>query len=144
MRFEIGSPEDVAFPELCDIHFVHDEIALFEGGTSGLLNEGHLLSAMARPCNVLIYGAEASAIRPDLITLASYICHGIASAHAYVDGNKRTAVLVMMAFLAQNGVSYDAAEDEIGLMMDRWYGEKVFSVDVLDAYLRTKCHWARY
>lgn len=139
MRFEFCGPSEVVFPDVADIHWVHDEVALFEGGSSGLLNEGSLLSALARPCMVLEYSEE----RPDLITLAAYVCHGIASAHGYVDGNKRTAVLVMMAFLAQNGVSYDAEDEEIGLLIDRWYKQQIFSVDVIESHLRDKCHWAR-
>lgn len=139
MRFEFSDRSEVAFPGLEDVHWVHDEVALFEGGTAGLLNEGNLLSALSRPSMVLEYSEE----RPDLLTLAAYVCHGIASAHGYVDGNKRTAVLVMMAFLAQNGVSYDAEDDEIGLLMDHWYEAKVFSVEVIESHLRAKCHWAR-
>lgn len=139
MRFEFDDRNEVAFPDLEDVHWVHDEVALFEGGTAGLLNEGNLLSALSRPFMVLEYSDD----RPDLLTLAAYVCHGIASAHGYVDGNKRTAVLVMMAFLAQNGVSYDAEDDEIGLLMDHWYETKVFSVEVIESHLRAKCHWAR-
>lgn len=138
-RFPLPDDEDLCLPDVDTIHWVHDEVALFEGGTKGLRDQGSLVSALNRPLQVLSYSEE----RPDLVTLASYLCHGIAMAHAYVDGNKRTAVLAMMAFLAQNGVSYDAGEDEIGRLIDLWFERQMFSVDVLDSYLRTRCHWAK-
>lgn len=139
MRFEYQQASDVAFPALEDVHWVHDDVALYEGGTRGLLNEGALISALARPTFVMAY----SDTLPDLLTLGAYLCHGVAAAHAYVDGNKRTGVLVMLAFLAMNGVSYDADEHEIGILMDHWHRERIFSVKVIERHLRLRCQWAR-
>ena len=38
---------------------------------------------------------------------------GLVSNHAFVDGNKRIGMYVLMAFLQINGVPFDASDDEI-------------------------------
>lgn len=48
----------------------------------------------------------------------------------------------MIAFLAANGVEYAAPEHEIGILVNGWYRYGLFDVDRLEAYLRTRCHWA--
>ena len=42
--------------------------------------------------------------------------HGIAKNHGYVDGNKRTAASVLMAFLGSNGFPVVLAADWIGIV----------------------------
>ena len=42
----------------------------------------------------------------DLVTQAAYLIGGIALAHPFVDGNKRTAMLAGEAFLRLNGLRY--------------------------------------
>lgn len=125
-------------PGVGDVHWLHENVALIEGGMPGLLNEGALASALARPSHVLAYSDE----NPDLLRLAAYLWHGVSEAHAYADGNKRTAVLTMIAFLAANGVEYDAEENEVGLLVTEWYAGRLFTVDRLEGYLRGRCRWA--
>ena len=50
-----------------------------------LLNEGKLSSACARPQNMSAYQGE-----DDIVRLATALIHGIAHAHAFIQGNKRT------------------------------------------------------
>jgi death-on-curing family protein len=56
-----------------------------------------LEAAVARPEQYLHYE------RPDRALLASVLAHGIANAHAFEDGNKRTAFLSMTVFLELSG-----------------------------------------
>jgi death-on-curing protein len=49
----------------------------------------------------------------DLADLAAAYGFGIARNHPFADGNKRTAFLVMIAFLGLNGRDFDATETEV-------------------------------
>jgi death-on-curing protein len=66
--------------------------------------EGHFLrdpglldSALARPQNAFVYGEE------DIVALAARLLAGIAQAHAFEQGNKRTSFVAMTEFLMING-----------------------------------------
>jgi death-on-curing protein len=95
----------VSEPEWLDIGIVLDfhaeQLALF-GGADGVRDLGLLESALARPINKFAYG-EA-----DLAVLAAAYGFGIARNHAFVDGNKRTALASMIVFLGLNRIDLDA------------------------------------
>ena len=76
---------------------VHDEQLAEHGGAMGVRDMSMLESAMARPLNLIAYGD------PDIADLAASYAFGIARNHPFVDGNKRTAVVVSETFLALNG-----------------------------------------
>lgn len=78
------------------------------GGGEGLRDEGLLQSALARPQNLLAYSDPP----PDLASLAAAYAHGIAHNHPFVDGNKRTALIVARLFLLLNGVDLVATQEE--------------------------------
>ncbi|MFF9144034.1 type II toxin-antitoxin system death-on-curing family toxin [Streptomyces sp. NPDC014861] len=71
---------------------------------------GLLDSAVHRP-SAAMFGQEAY---PDLLTKAAALLQSLAVNHPFVDGNKRTAWLSCVTFLAMNGVQLrpdiDAAE----------------------------------
>jgi death on curing protein len=67
-------------------------------------DQGLLESAFARPRNFFAYGEE------DIVVLAVALMAGIARAHAFEQGNKRTAFGAMRLFLRANG--YDASFDD--------------------------------
>jgi death-on-curing protein len=66
------------------------------GGSYGLRDEGALESALARPINKAQYGSE------DVIELAAAYLFGLAKNHAFVDGNKRIAIVAAGIFLMDN------------------------------------------
>jgi len=78
------------------------------GGGEGLRDEGLLQSALARPQNLLAYSAPS----PDLASLAAAYAYGIARNHPFVDGNKRTALIVARLFLLLNGIDLVATQEE--------------------------------
>jgi len=41
---------------------------------------------------------------PSIFSQASVLMHGICQAHAFLDGNKRTAWIASLTFLEQNGI----------------------------------------
>jgi death-on-curing protein len=78
------------------------------GGGEGLRDEGLLQSALARPQNLLAYSVPS----PDLASLAAAYAYGIARNHPFVDGNKRTALIVARLFLLLNGMDLVATQEE--------------------------------
>ena len=62
-----------------------------------LRDRGLLESALARPRNFFDFGAE------DIVILAVSLMAGIARAHAFTQGNKRTCFIAMVQFLKVNG-----------------------------------------
>ncbi len=85
----------------------HNRQIAEHGGTEGLRDEGLLLSALARPQNLNAYGEQV-----DLAALAASYAYGIAKNHPFLDGNKRTALVVSVAFLNLNGFDFDAEPSE--------------------------------
>ena len=69
-----------------------------------LRDQGLLESALARPRNFFGFGEE------DIVVLAVSLMVGIAQAHAFTQGNKRTCFVAMVQFLKING--YDLAIDD--------------------------------
>ena len=77
---------------------LHNEQLAEHGGLSGIRDRGAVLSALARPRNLVIYDAC-----DDIAWLAAAYAYGIAKNHGFLDGNKRTALVTADLFLALNG-----------------------------------------
>lgn len=77
------------------------------GGAYGLRDEGILESALARPINKAAYGCE------DLMELAAAYLYGLVKNHAFIDGNKRIAIVAAAVFLMENGWEIDADEGQL-------------------------------
>ena len=90
---------------------IHNLQLAEHGGPEGIRDAGWLESALARPKNLLAYSAEA----PSPARLATAYAAGIAANHPFVDGNKRTALVVALTFLELNGVEIDAPQEEVYL-----------------------------
>jgi death-on-curing protein len=91
---------------------VHDAQLAEHGGAPGLRDESLLLSALARPRNIATYGT------PDSADLVAAYAVGIARNHAFVDGNKRTAIIVAAGvFLPVNGYELAATNEEMVRVM---------------------------
>ena len=87
---------------------MHQEQLAEHGGSEGIRDETLLDSALAKPQNVLAH-AEA----PDIFRLAASYAFGIARDHAFVDGNKRTALVVSLTFLDRNGWDLEASKEAV-------------------------------
>lgn len=77
------------------------------GGASGIRDQGLFESAMDRPRNLFVYSEPAATI----FQLAAAYAYGLAKNHAFVDGNKRTAFVVCLSFLKQNGIVIIASQE---------------------------------
>jgi death-on-curing protein len=77
------------------------------GGTHGLRDENALESALARPRWHWQYASEAR-----LADLAAAYAFGLITDDPYVDGNKRLALVAMVAFMDRNGMELTASNAE--------------------------------
>lgn len=88
---------------------IHEEQLAEHGGAAGLRDQGLLDSALSRPLNLAAYDDGA-----DAADLAAAYASGILRNHPFVDGNKRTATIVALIFLAENG--FELAADDPSLL----------------------------
>ena len=79
------------------VHIIHDRQIARHGGAPGLRDEGLLQGALQRPINKWQYE------NTDTFECAAAYAFGIVKAHAFVDGNKRTAFVTSVTFLRLNG-----------------------------------------
>jgi death on curing protein len=95
-----------------DVLALHDDVMRRLGQTpSPLLGDGlaSLEAALARPQNAAFYAGA------DVFEQASLLAIGIAQAHAFIDGNKRTAAAAFVAFL---GLARLTLRHDIGAEME--------------------------
>ena len=114
---------------------IHHRQIAEHGGSEGLRDEGLLLSALARPQNLLAYGEPP----PDLASLAATYAYGIARNHPFVDGNKRTALVAARTFLILNGVDLEATQDDKVLTFLN-LAEGAISEEELADWIRKRIH----
>ena len=84
------------------VEAIHVEQLQRHGGAQGLRDENALESALARAQNKLAYG------KPDHAEIAAAYVFGIGRNHAFVDGNKRTAIVTAVTSLLINGYALTA------------------------------------
>lgn len=82
---------------------LHGESLAEHGGAAGRRDEDLLVSALARPKNLLEYG------KPDFAELAAAYGAGLIRNHPFIDGNKRVGFLSVGLFLALNGYRLEAS-----------------------------------
>ena len=76
---------------------IHDMQLAEHGGGAGLRDGNLLESAVAKPEHLAASGS------PDAAALAAAYGYGISRNHAFIDGNKRTALVAAELFLQLNG-----------------------------------------
>ena len=96
-----NEPQWLSLETVVDIN--HSVVA-FTGEPHFLRDPGLLESALARPLNAFGYGEQ------DIVALTVRLLAGIAHAHAFAQGNKRTCFVAMVQFLNANG--YDLAIED--------------------------------
>ena len=97
------------------------------GGAYGLRDENALESALARPQQRWHYDENAR-----IEDLAAAYAYGLATNHPYVDGNKRVALVTMVAFLDRNGVELTATNDEAAATMLRLAAGQLSEAELAD------------
>jgi death on curing protein len=94
--------------DFADAVIAHDLEIAAHGGSLGLRDAGLLESALARPRKIWAYADSP----PSLAKLAAAYAAGISSNHPFVDGNKRTALVISFGFLDVNGYELTATQED--------------------------------
>lgn len=110
-----------------DVLGIHQDSIDAFGGSHGIRDHGGLESAVMRP---------RSGYYADIIAEAAALWESLSQNHPFVDGNKRTAVASMAAFLAINGIELHAEQMATYNFMMDLYAAGQFRMLALDAWLR--------
>ena len=119
---------------------IHEFIIEKYGGTKGIINIGGLESALARPFSGY-YNTPAAQ--------AAALMHGLIKNHAFLDGNKRTAVMATLLTLDFSGYEISATRQfsRIDDVAEKLANNK-FTQQELEIYfrrrMRPKKKWATY
>lgn len=87
---------------------IHARLIQQTGGTSGIRDVGLLESALGRP-QATFDGLDLYAT---LTEKAAALMESLCQSHAFLDGNKRVALVAAGIFLAQNGLRLNASNTE--------------------------------
>ncbi len=90
---------------------IHAEALAAHGGASGIRDETLLESAVAAPQATMM----GKPLISDLIEIAAAYLFYLCRNHAFIDGNKRTALAAALVFLESNGLRPD-----VKLPVDEW------------------------
>ena len=104
----MSEPGPIHYLTLEDVLHIRDTLAAQYQDSFDVLRFHQLLSALASPQQSL-FGEE---IFPTLCAKAGMLLTGLVRNHPFWDGNKRTALLAMIEFLARNGRRFVAADDD--------------------------------
>ena len=102
----------ILYPSVLDALALHRFIMERTGQIGALRDEGALASALMRPQMAARYEGA------DLVGQAVRLMTGVALAHPFVDGNKRTAFLLGRAFLLRNGYRFTGDRIELAKQIE--------------------------
>lgn len=88
---------------------LHQILAEATGGSVGLRDDALLDSAL----DVAFSGFGGTEFYPTKEEKAARLGYGLISNHAFVDGNKRIGVYVMLTFLEVNGIYMDCTNEDV-------------------------------
>ncbi|MDR3694814.1 type II toxin-antitoxin system death-on-curing family toxin [Mucilaginibacter sp.] len=88
--------------------FIHDDLINKLGGSKGIRDMGLLDAALNRPFATF----DSIDLYPTPFDKASAILESILINHPFIDGNKRTAYVLMKLLLFQNGILLTANQSE--------------------------------
>lgn len=86
----------------------HDEMIELYGGSFGIRDMGLIQAAIARP-QASFAGHD---LYTDIFSKAAALFHSLMFNHAFVDGNKRSAVVATARFLYINGYELQVSDEE--------------------------------
>ena len=90
------------------VTLIHKRQLAEHGGLDGIRDDGMLESALVKPQNLYSYSSPT----PTLAQLAASYAFGIARNHPFIDGNKRTALVVCELFLRLNRYAIEVSKEE--------------------------------
>ena len=91
------------------VKLLHQLMAEATGGSVGVRDEG-LLDSAIEGAFATFDGVE---LYPSKEEKAAKLGYSLISNHAFVDGNKRIGVYVMLSFLELNGIHIETADEDV-------------------------------
>ncbi len=91
------------------IKLLHQLMAEATGGSIGVRDEG-LLNSAVESAFATFDGIE---LYPSKEEKAAKLGYSLVSNHAFVDGNKRIGVYVMISFLELNGIHIESSDEDV-------------------------------
>ncbi len=116
-----------------EVLYVHTAMIAEYGGTHGLRDVGLLESAVQRPQQT--FGAKD--LYPTVWLKAAALYHSLTLNHAFVDGNKRTAITATALFLRWNGWQLTADSEILFRFILRVIRQKI-SVERIATWLEAQ------
>ena len=116
------------FLTLDEVFNIHARSLAEHGGSEGVRDRGLVESALASAKNTFYYA------HGDLFDVAASYAFHIAQSQAFLDGNKRTAVVSALVFLALNGVYVQPAPWELYLAMIDVAEKKKTKADIAEIF----------
>lgn len=108
---------------LAAVTAIHDRQIARHGGAPGLRDQALLEMGCPRAMNLAAYESAG------LSEIAAAYAFGIAKAHAFIDGNKRTAFVTAITFLRLNGYAFRPDPIEGVRMMENLASDDVTEAD---------------
>jgi death-on-curing protein len=112
--------------------FIHARLIAETGGEHGVLNLGLLQSAVARPQASF----DGQDLYPELFSKAGALLESLIGNHAFVDGNKRTAITSAGLFLRLNGYQLTASNQEL-VNFTLQCAQKLISLEQMITWLKS-------
>jgi death-on-curing protein len=119
---------ELIFLTLDEVFRIHARSLAEHGGSEGLRDPGLVESALASAKNTFHYA------NGDLFDVAASYAFHLAESQAFIDGNKRTAVVAALVFLARNGVYAQPATWELYSAMIDVAEKKKNKADLADLF----------
>ena len=88
---------------------LHQLLAEETGGSFGVRDEGLLDSALENAFS----GIGDQGFYPSKEEKGAHLGYSLISDHAFVDGNKRIGIYIMLAFLEMNGIRISCTDEEL-------------------------------
>ena len=112
---------------------IHNRAVASYGGLPGLRDADLLDSALCAPENLYAYTQPP----PDLFEIAASYAEKLSQNHPFLDGNKRTAFLAAMTFIAENGVTFIQKDAVKAVRMIEALAQNRVRASDYASYLRT-------
>lgn len=88
---------------------LHSQLITYTGGSDGIRDEGLLDSALNAP----FQSFDNKDVFPSIPQKAARLGYGLIKNHAFLDGNKRIGIHVMLVFLALNKIELGYTQEEL-------------------------------
>lgn len=107
---------------------IHSMLIQETGGIDGIRDDGLLDSALNSP----FQSFDGEDIYKTIQAKAARLGFSLVNNHAFVDGNKRIGLLVMMTFLEINGIIFECSNEELIVLGLGLASNRLDDKDLLD------------